>query len=246
MYAGELFGHSLLESSFPRRRSWPAVLAYCAQALAVALVLLAPIIANHGLPQLALSSHVIVPWGFAAHPASVPNTGGNRGAALAPPTTTALIFNDHANRTVRADINSAPASDDTTPCTVNCGGSIGDFTSAVPPSLLNSAMPSRPAPPPAKPHVVRVSNMNEGWLIHRVEPIYPRIAIMARIEGPVNLAAVIARDGTIENLRVLSGHPMLAPAAVDAVRQWRYRPYILDGEPVEVETQIRVNFILGK
>ena len=60
------------------------------------------------------------------------------------------------------------------------------------------------------------------------------------------LRAIISRDGAIENLQVLSGHPMLVPAAVDAVRQWRYRPYVLNGEPVEVETEVTVNFVLGR
>jgi len=59
------------------------------------------------------------------------------------------------------------------------------------------------------------------------------------------LFAVIGKAGTIDNLRVVSGHPMLVPAAIDAVRQWRYRPYILNSEPIEVETQITVNFVLG-
>jgi protein TonB len=59
------------------------------------------------------------------------------------------------------------------------------------------------------------------------------------------LQAVISKQGVIENLKVLSGHPMLAPAAIEAVRQWRYRPYVLNNEPVEVETQITVNFSLG-
>ena len=68
---------------------------------------------------------------------------------------------------------------------------------------------------------------------------------MARIQGQVLLQAVISKEGVIENLRVVSGHPMLATAAIEAVRQWRYRPYVLNNEPVEVETQITVNFGLG-
>jgi protein TonB len=67
-----------------------------------------------------------------------------------------------------------------------------------------------------------------------------------RVQGPVVLAAVIGKDGTIENLRLMSGHPMLVPAAMAAVSQWRYRPYILNGEAIEVETQITVNFILSE
>ena len=92
----------------------------------------------------------------------------------------------------------------------------------------------------------RVSVMMEGLLIHRVEPAYPPLAKAARIQGTVQLQAIISKNGAIQNLQVLSGHPMLVTAAVEAVRQWRYRPYILNGDPVEVETQITVNFVLSR
>ena len=85
----------------------------------------------------------------------------------------------------------------------------------------------------------------EGNLIYRVQPAYPPLARSARIQGTVQLRAIISRTGTIENLQVMSGHPMLVGAAIDAVRQWRYRPYLLNGEPVEVETQVTVNFSLS-
>jgi protein TonB len=85
----------------------------------------------------------------------------------------------------------------------------------------------------------------EGNLIHRVEPIYPAIAKQARIQGIVLLRATISKDGSIENLQLLSGHPMLAQAAIGAVRHWRYRPYYLNGDPVEVETQVTVKFTLS-
>jgi protein TonB len=87
--------------------------------------------------------------------------------------------------------------------------------------------------------------MDEGNLIRRVQPTYPALARSARIQGTVMLQAVISKQGRIENLVVLAGHPMLVPAAIDAVRQWHYRPYILNNEPVEVETQITVNFSLA-
>ena len=87
--------------------------------------------------------------------------------------------------------------------------------------------------------------MSEGNLIRRVQPSYPPLARSARIQGTVVLQAIISKDGSIENLRLLSGHPMLAPAAIEAVKQWRYRPYVLNNEPVEVETQITVNFSLA-
>ena len=87
--------------------------------------------------------------------------------------------------------------------------------------------------------------MSEGDIIRKVQPTYPPLARSARIQGTVVLQAVIGTQGTIENLRVVTGHPLLAPAAVEAVRQWRYRPYILNNDPVEVETQITVNFSLA-
>jgi protein TonB len=78
-----------------------------------------------------------------------------------------------------------------------------------------------------------------------VQPAYPALARSARIQGVVVLQAVIGKQGNIENLRLISGHPMLAPAAIEAVRQWRYKPYILNNDPIEVETQITVNFALA-
>jgi protein TonB len=87
--------------------------------------------------------------------------------------------------------------------------------------------------------------MSEGDLVRKILPTYPALARSARIQGQVVLQAIISKQGAIENLQVMSGHPMLVPAAIEAVRQWRYRPYILNNEPVEVETQITVNFSLG-
>jgi protein TonB len=78
-----------------------------------------------------------------------------------------------------------------------------------------------------------------------VQPIYPALARAARIQGPVHLRAFISRTGTIENLQAIDGHPMLVGSAINAVSQWRYRPYILNGDPVEVETQVTVIFSLS-
>jgi len=80
----------------------------------------------------------------------------------------------------------------------------------------------------------------DGYLIHRVQPDYPALAKQMRVQGPVALAAVISKDGAIERLHALSGHPMLIPSAMNAVKQWRYRPYILNGDPIEVDTEITV------
>ena len=78
-----------------------------------------------------------------------------------------------------------------------------------------------------------------------MQPVYPPLARQARIQGTVQLRAIISKQGTIENLVLESGHPMLAGAAIDAVRQWRYRPYLLNDDPIEIETEITVNFLLS-
>ncbi|MGC2745833.1 MAG: energy transducer TonB [Candidatus Angelobacter sp.] len=87
-----------------------------------------------------------------------------------------------------------------------------------------------------------ISQLAEGQLVNRVEPVYPHIAAISGIQGQVKLHAIIARDGRIQSLNVISGHPLLVHAALEAVEQWRYRPYVLNGETVEVETFITINF----
>jgi protein TonB len=82
-------------------------------------------------------------------------------------------------------------------------------------------------------------------LIQKTTPVYPPIAKAARVSGTVVIQATISKQGTIENLKVISGPAMLQQSALDAVRTWRYRPYLLNNEPVEVETTINVIFTLG-
>lgn len=117
-----------------------------------------------------------------------------------------------------------------------------------PNGVLDSILATRAAPtppPPSRRAPVRVSEgVTEGLRIREVAPAYPRIAQAAGIQGDVRLCAIISRNGEIENLQVLSGHPLLVTAALDAVRQWRYRPFYLNGDPVEVSTQITVRFVL--
>ncbi|MGB6686367.1 MAG: energy transducer TonB [Terracidiphilus sp.] len=90
------------------------------------------------------------------------------------------------------------------------------------------------------------SGVMAGQLIYKVTPLYPAIAVAARLEGTVVLQAVISKTGTIENLRVVSGPAMLRQAAIDAVKHWRYRPYALDAQAVEVETTVNVVFSMGR
>jgi protein TonB len=98
----------------------------------------------------------------------------------------------------------------------------------------------------AAPKKVNISaGVAVGMLIQKITPNYPPIAKAARVQGTVVLQATISKGGTIENLKVVSGPAMLQQAAVEAVRQWRYRPYLLNNEPVEVETTVNVIFTLG-
>ena len=99
--------------------------------------------------------------------------------------------------------------------------------------------------PAAKGPLRVASTIQEGLLIHKVTPVYPPIPRASRMEGTVVLQATISRSGTIENLRVISGPAMFRNAAIDAVQQWQYRPYLLNGEPVEVETTVNVIFKLN-
>jgi TonB family protein len=116
------------------------------------------------------------------------------------------------------------------------------------PIFLPPPSPPPPPPPPSatNPQRVRVSlGVSQGLLIKKVDAVYPTLARQARIQGTVLLQAEINKDGTVENLTLISGHPMLVPAAIEAVKQWVYKPYVLNGDPVAVETQIQVNFTLS-
>jgi protein TonB len=142
--------------------------------------------------------------------------------------------------------------DDAPPPMASMGGVVGGVPGGVPGGqmggVIGGIISSTPVAVPkvATPQRVRVSQgVTQGLLVRRVQPNYPPLARQARIQGQVMLQAEISKDGSIENLRLISGHPMLAPAAIEAVKQWKYRPYFLNGEPVEVETQITVNFSLS-
>jgi len=122
-------------------------------------------------------------------------------------------------------------------------GGIGYEIPTLPKPSPPVAAPPKPVPP--KPVVVG-GDVQAAKLIRQVTPVYPTLARQARVSGTVHLEAIIDRNGAIESLRVKSGSGLLAPAAVDAVRQWLYRPTLLNGVPVEVLTEIEVNFRLSQ
>ena len=135
------------------------------------------------------------------------------------------------------------------------GGVAGGVVGGIPGGLLTEVINSTPhrpvlakSPEPEPVPVKRMriaSRIAEANLIHDVPPQYPTEAGRARIEGTVVLMAVIGKDGTVQDVRVESGLPMLAQAAIDAVKQWRYKPYLIDGQPVEVDSRITINFTLS-
>ena len=110
--------------------------------------------------------------------------------------------------------------------------------------------PARPGPAvtvaPAHQKVRIATEVSAGLLIRKTMPVYPAVARAMHLSGRVALTATISKSGTIENLRVISGPPLLQQAAIDAVQTWLYRPYLLDGQPVEVETNVDVIFTLGR
>ena len=113
-------------------------------------------------------------------------------------------------------------------------------------SLLLLVTLSSVAVSQAKPVLVHLSeSVAEGLLIKKAAPVYPPLARQARIQGKVVLRVRISKSGDVVNLQLVSGHPMLAPAAIEAVKQWKYQPYLLYGDPIEADTDVTVNFTLA-
>jgi protein TonB len=224
------------------RRGWATLTSFGVQAILVTCIMTLPLIYTQVMP-LAMPASILltVPHGdpspVSQPPEHVPaNPGAGSGSHTA-----AWIVPIQIPSTIYTGPDAGPVvPPDIGP--VGVGPASGPY---VPFATGPGPAPVIPrAPDFQKP--IKISHISEGSLLTRVEPVYPPIAKSAGIQGPVELEAVIGRDGRIENLQVLSGHPMLVRAAADAVLRWRYRPYVLNGEAVEVETRITVNFILAR
>jgi protein TonB len=230
-----MFRESLLDSSPMRRngKRWPMATAFVLESLAAGLIIMVPLLTTGIIPVSARVPHVaplqmvrvvqVRPHGDAIH----------SNAPHGPTISVVPISNNpdaiHYGRPQETNTNVGPnfkfGSDE------NPGTDLMACTHCLP--IMQ---------PPIHEKVYSVSHLSEAQLVHRVEPVYPRMAVLAKMQGEVKLHALIAKDGTIQSLSVSSGPPILAQAALDAVRQWRYRPYILNGQAVEVETFITVNF----
>ena len=127
------------------------------------------------------------------------------------------------------------------------GGVVGGVAGGSMGGAIGGVIGGMPAPPkPAQSRIKVGGNVTAARIVNRTTPIYPPLARQTRISGTVRLHAIIAKDGTVQQLEVLSGHPLLVQAALDAVRQWRYQPTLLNGEPVEVDTTVDVIFSLNQ
>jgi len=247
--ADSMFADSMLQTSWAQRtrRNWTTMTSFGLQAVMIGLLLLLPVLRTVGLPAARTVSTPISRGDVATRPVPAPRTGrdSNTHAEVFPGR---LMQPQH----IPAFVNMG-ADEPATETPGGPGGGIegtgftpgtGDGINIA--NLIGGTQPALPAAPRPVVRAIRTSSMLEGNLIRRVEPVYPPLAKMARIQGPVVLSALISKAGGMEDLRVVSGHPMLVRAAIDAVSQWRYRPYILNNEPIEVETQITVNFFLAE
>ncbi|MEO5936502.1 MAG: energy transducer TonB, partial [Terriglobales bacterium] len=240
--APAMFAESLLESGIVRRqgRGWATALSITIQSLLVAAVVALPIFRPDALPTAVKSLTSPVAFGRP----DLPRTEVPAPTRSTPLRQSELVFVP-AERTHNHRINPTDDNDTGPPRPFVPGGPMGRPDGD--PSLLGTLIPKNPPPVSGRPaERPVVSQIALGTLISRTQPVYPPLAVRTGTEGTVLLRAVIDRQGRITQVQVLSGHPLLQPAVRNAVEQWRYRPYILNGHPVEVETQITVNFKLAR
>lgn len=246
-----MFEDSLLESGgrLKKGNAWTTALSFILQVALIGVLVLIPLIYTEALPKQQLMTFLVAP--------PPPPPPPPPPAATPQPVKQVKVQTELDNGQLRTPTaipkkiamikeEEAPPPSGATGGVV--GGVVGGTAGGVVGGVIGSIVSNTPVAVPkvAAPQRVRVSQgVTEGMLLKKVTPTYPPIAKQARISGSVVLAALISKSGAIENLRVVSGHPMLTASALEAVKQWKYKPYILNGEPVEVETQITVNFSLS-
>jgi protein TonB len=243
-----MFEDSLMESGgkIKTKQGATTALSFVLQIILIGVLVLLPLVFTEALPKQQLMTFLVAPPPPPPPPpppAATPEikvvkkiqSDLDNGQLRTPtkiPKKVAMIKEDEAPPSTAGVVGGVPGGVPGGAMGGVLGGIIGNTPTVVP----KAATPQR----------VRVSQgVSQGLLIRQVKPTYPPLARSARIQGTVVLQALISKDGTIENLHLVSGHPMLAPAAIEAVKQWKYKPYFLNGEPVEVETTINVNFTLA-
>jgi periplasmic protein TonB len=244
-----MFEDSLIESGgrLKTKRGWTSMLSFAIQIGIIGIMVLIPLIFTEALPKTQLMTFLVAP----------PPPPPPPPPAAAPVHVVKQIQTDIVNGELRTPTKIPQKvqmikEDEAPPPSMAAAGVVGGVPGGVPGGqmggIIGGIVSSTPmaVPKVATPQRVRVSSgVSTGLLVRKVNPNYPPLARQARIQGTVILQAEISKTGDIQNLRLISGHPMLAPAAIDAVKQWKYKPYLLNGEPVEVETTVQVNFTLA-
>jgi protein TonB len=244
-----MFEDSLIESGgrLKTKRGWTSMVSFLIQIMIIGVMVLIPLIFTEALPKTQLMTFLVAP----------PPPPPPPPPAAAPVHVVKQIQTDIVNGELRTPTKIPQKvqmikEDEAPPPSMAAAGVVGGVPGGVPGGqmggIIGGIVSSTPmaVPKVATPQRVRVSSgVSTGLLVRRVNPNYPPLARQARIQGQVILQAEISKTGDIQNLRLISGHPMLAPAAIDAVKQWKYKPYLLNGEPVEVETTVQVNFTLA-
>jgi protein TonB len=236
MEARKMFGDTLLESSSAPRKGkrWPMATAFTAEAIIGGLLVIVPLLSTGVIPISARVPNKPVLRVTVEPVEQVPSDRSNpSGPTSTASSSTVTTLGGGNPRICLTCIAADPKSgEDGPPYSPYVGN----------PDLPRGLVEDHgPSVKPSGPKRI-TSQLSEGQLVNRVEPIYPHIAAISGIQGQVKLHAIIGRDGRIQSLSAISGHPLLLRAALDAVEQWRYRPYVLNGEAVEVETLITVNF----
>lgn len=235
-----MFAETLLESSpaARKRKRWPMATAFTVETIIAAVLVIVPLLSTGVIPLSArvqpaqLTLVRVEPVKVASDPRP-PKTGTP--TATVRPTEVVLV----SNSPDRLTYGRRPIGTTTDPTEARVGDPNVGSNNALPDLGKDTGNGSNIK---LLPNRIPVSELSPAQLVNRVEPVYPKLAIISGIQGEVKLHAIIARDGRIISLNVISGHPLLAHAAEEAVSQWRYRPYYLNSEPVEVETLITVHF----
>jgi protein TonB len=244
-----MFEDSLIESGGRRggKRGATTLLSFVLQAILLGILILIPLIYTEALPKQQLMTFLVAP---PPPPPPPPPPAAQQIKVVKQ--IVSEINNGQLRTPTKIPEKVQMIKEEEAPPAAGIGGVVGGVPGGIPGGqmggVIGGIISSTPVAVPkvATPTRVRVSQgVSQGLLIHQVKPTYPPLARQARIQGSVVLQAVIAKDGTIQGLKVVSGHPMLTGSAVEAVKQWRYKPYFLNGEPVEVETVVTVNFTLA-
>jgi protein TonB len=246
-----MFEDSLVESGgrLKSKRGATTALSFTLQILLIGVLVLLPLVFTEALPKQQLMTFLVAP---PPPPPPPPPPAATPEIKVVKKITTELDNGELRTPTKIPKKIQMIKEDEPPPPSSGVAGVVGGVPGGVPGGavggVLGGIISGTPTAVPkvATPQRVRVSQgVSQGLLIHQVKPTYPPLARQARIQGVVVLQAVIGKDGNIQGLKVVSGHPMLAPSALEAVKQWKYKPYYLNGEPVEVDTTINVNFTLA-